>query len=390
MHFETKAIHIGEEPIFENDAKDTVSGDVVAAIHLSSTFARANVDLPTNGYEYSRSLNPTRAALEKRLAALENAQFGLAFASGMAAETTLLLALLKSNDHVIAFDDLYGGSKRLFNKVFLERFNVQFSFVDARKIELIEKAITSQTKIIWIESPTNPLLKLCDIKKIADLAKKHNLLLVIDNTFMSPYFQQPLTLGANIVVHSTTKYINGHSDSVGGAIMLNDEKLFQQLQYTQNATGAILSPFDSYLVLRGTKTLGLRMQQHEKNAIKISHFLEHHPKISKVIYPGLPSHPDYELGTKQMTGFGGMISFELKGDISHAKKFIENLKYFAVAESLGGVESLIEIPAIMTHASVPKEIRDEIGLTETLIRMSVGIEHADDLIGDLENALNDI
>lgn len=387
MHFETRAIHIGEEPIFENDAKDKISGDVVAAIHLSSTFARANVDMPTNGYEYSRSLNPTRAALEKRLAALENAQFGLAFASGMAAETTLLLALMKANDHIIAFDDLYGGTKRLFNKVFLERFNLHFSFVDARKSEFIEKAIHSETKMIWIESPTNPLLKLCDIKKMADLAKKHKLLLVIDNTFMSPYFQQPLALGADIVLHSTTKYINGHSDSVGGAMMLNDKKLFDQLQYTQNATGAILSPFDSYLVLRGTKTLGLRMRQHEKNAIKISHFLEKHAKIAKVIYPGLASHPDHALAKKQMTGFGGMISFELKGDVTHAKKFIENLKFFAVAESLGGVESLIEIPAIMTHASVPKEVRDEIGLTETLIRVSVGIEHVDDLIQDLENAL---
>lgn len=390
MKFETKAIHIGEDPILENDAKERVSGDVVAAIHLSTTFARAKVDEPTNGYEYGRTCNPTRKALEQRLAALENAQFGLAFASGMAAETTLMLALLKSDDHVIAFDDLYGGTKRLFNHILLERFNIQFSFVDARNVELIEKSITQNTKMIWIESPTNPLLKLCNIKEIANLAKKYHLLLVIDNTFMSPYFQQPLTLGADIVVHSTTKYINGHSDSVGGALMLNDEKLYNQIQYTQNATGGILSPFDSYLVLRGTKTLALRMQQHEKNALQISQFLEKHPKIAKVIYPGLPSHPDHELARQQMSGFGGMISFEIKGDASNAKRFIENLKYFAIAESLGGVESLIEIPSAMTHASIPKEIRDSIGLTDNLVRLSVGIEHIDDLIADLDSALNSL
>lgn len=393
---------MGEEPNFEQGG----AGDAVVPIHLSSTFARKKVDEPTAGYEYSRSLNPTRKALEERLASLEGAQYGLAFASGMAAETTLILALLKAGDHIIAFDDLYGGTRRLFNRIFAEHFNIQISFVDARNISEIEKHITPKTKMIWLETPTNPLLKLCDIKAISDLIKTQkqsvlkstlqstltesiyteSIYVVVDNTFMSPYFQQPLSLGADIIVHSTTKYLNGHSDSIGGALMLNHQALYEKIKFAQNAAGAILSPFDSYLVLRGIKTLSVRMKQHEKNALEISRYLENNPKVSKVYYPGLPSHPQYELAKKQMTGFGGMISFELKADLNDSKRFVENLKYFLIAESLGGVESLIEIPALMTHASIPAEERAKIGLKDSLIRISVGIENYEDLLEDLDNA----
>lgn len=381
MHFETRAIHVGEDPNFETDV-----GDAALPIHLSSTFARKKVEDPTQGYEYSRTLNPTRKGLEQRLASLENAKFGLAFSSGMAAETTLLLALLKTDDHIIAFDDLYGGTRRLFNRVFSEHFKIHITYVDAVNTSAIEKHIHTNTKMIWLESPTNPLLKLCDIKSISELAKKHNLLVVVDNTFMTPYFQNPLDLGADIVVHSTTKYINGHSDSVGGALMLNDDAHFQKLKFTQNAAGAILSPFDSYLVLRGTKTLALRMQKHEANAFKISQYLEQHPAVHKVYYPGLPSHPQHSLAKQQMRGFGGMISFELKADLEKTKRFVESLHYFLIAESLGGVESLIEIPALMTHASIPQKEREEIGLKDNLVRISVGIEHVEDLLADLAQA----
>ncbi len=386
MKFETRIIHVGEEPNF----KPGGSGDVVVPIHLSSTFARRRVDEPTEGYEYSRSQNPTRKALEERLASLESAKFGLAFASGMAAETTLLLSLLKPSDHIIAFDDLYGGSRRLLNQVFNQRFNIDVSYVDARNLSEIEKEVKANTRMIWLETPTNPLLKLCDIAAITKFAKAHkqSLITVVDNTFMSSYFQQPLSLGADIVIHSTTKYLNGHSDSVGGAIMLNDQALYEKLKFTQNAAGAILSPFDSYLVSRGIKTLALRMQQHEKNAKLICDFLTQHPKVFQVYYPGLKSHPQYELACKQMTGFGGMISCELKFDLEATKKFVERLQYFAIAESLGGVESLIEIPALMTHASIPKPDRETIGLKDNLIRISVGIENSDDLIEDLENGFN--
>lgn len=383
MKIETKAIHAGEEPNFKQGGY----GDVVSPIHLTSTFARQKVDEPTQGYEYSRTKNPTRFALEQRLASLENAQYGLAFASGMAAETTLLLSLLKTNDHIIASDDLYGGTRRLFNRIFKERFNFQFTFVDARNIKEIEASITQSTRLLWLETPTNPLLKICDIEAISALAKKHALLVVVDNTFMSPYFQNPLDLGADIVVHSTTKYLNGHSDSVGGAILLNDKALYEQMHFTQNAAGAILSPFDSYLVLRGTKTLSVRMKQHAENALTIAEFLEKHPAVSRVIYPGLKSHPQFSLARKQMRGFGGMVSFELKADLPRTKKFVEQLKYFLIAESLGGVESLIEIPSLMTHASIPKAERDKIGLKDNLIRLSVGIENCNDLIEDLSQAL---
>ncbi len=380
MRFETKAIHVGEEPDLEGG-----SGDVVMPIHLSSTFARRKVDEPTRGYEYSRTGNPTRIALEKRLAALEGAEFGLAFSSGMAAETTLALTLLKSGDHMLAFDDLYGGSRRLFNRV-LTNFQIEVSYVDARDLQAIKRGVRENTRLIWLESPTNPLLKVCDIKAISQLARQSNIPVVVDNTFLSPYLQNPLVLGADLVVHSTTKYLNGHSDSVGGAIMLSQTGIYERLKYNQNALGAILSPFDSFLVLRGIKTLALRMKEHERNAQAIAEFLEIHPRVKRVNYPGLKSHPQHTLASKQARGFGGMLSFEIEGGLEEAKGFLANLKIFAVAESLGGVESLIEHPALMTHASVPREVREEIGISDSLIRISAGTENVEDLVEDLGQA----
>jgi len=379
--FSTKAVHIGEEPDYEG------SGDVVTPIHLATTFARKKVDIPTAGYEYTRSLNPTRKSLEEKLAALENATYGLAFSSGLAAESTLIISLLKAGDHLIAFDDLYGGTKRLFNHVFSE-YGIEVTYVDATDARNVENAIRLNTKLVWIETPSNPLLKLCDIKKVSAITRKKNLILVVDNTFLSPYFQNPLSLGADVVVHSSTKYIGGHSDVLGGSVMLSNEKLFQKIKYNQNAIGAVLSPFDSYLTLRGVKTLEIRMERHNQNAITIAKFLEKHPSINRVIYPGLKSHPQHLLAVEQTRGFGGIITFEIKGNGDAAKKFLERLHIFALAESLGGVESLIELPAAMTHSSVSKEFREKIGITDNLIRVSVGIENSDDLIHDLEQALN--
>lgn len=379
--FSTKAIHVGEQPDFREGA----TGDVVVPIHLSTTFAREKVSIPTAGYEYTRSLNPTRKALESKLASLENAEYGLAFSSGLAAETTVLLALLRSGDHIVAFDDLYGGTKRLFNSIFPD-FDV--TFVDATDAALVEKAIKPNTKLVWIETPSNPLLKLCDIQAVAEISKKHKLILVVDNTFLSPYFQNPLDLGADVVVHSSTKYIGGHSDVLGGAVLLNDPTYYERLQYYQNAIGAVLSPFDSYLTLRGIKTLELRLEKHQENALKIASYLEKHPKVIKVIYPGLESHPQHALAKKQTSGFGGVLSFEIKGTISDAERFLEKLTLFALAESLGGVESLIELPSVMTHSSVDKKVREQVGITDTLIRVSVGVENINDLIEDLEQAFN--
>jgi cystathionine gamma-lyase len=386
MKFETRAIHAGEEPNF----KEGGSGDVVIPIHLSSTFARRKIDRPTQGYEYSRTGNPTRDALEKKLASLEEAKFGLAFASGMAAETTLALSLLKTEDHIIAFDDLYGGTRRLFGTILSKNFRIEVSYVDAREPDHVEKAIKKNTRVIWLESPTNPLMRLCDIQAISKIAKNANLLVVVDNTFMSPYYQKPISLGADIIVHSTTKYLNGHSDSVGGAIMLSDEDIYLHLKFNQNAMGSILAPFDSYLVLRGIKTLAARMKEHEHNGLRIAGYLEGHPRIKKVYYPGLVSHPQYDLAKKQMSGFGGMLSFEIDGGLKETELFLESLRLFALAESLGGVESLIEHPAKMTHASIPPKVREEIGITDSLIRISVGIENIDDLIEDLDQALKKI
>lgn len=380
--FSTRAVHDGEKP----DFRDGATGDVVVPIHLSTTFARQKVAEPTAGYEYTRSLNPTRKALETKLASLEQARFGLVFSSGLAAETTVLLSLLKPGDHIIAFDDLYGGTKRLFNQVFA-KYAYQVSFVDATDALEVERAILPSTKMVWLESPSNPLLKLTDLKAIADITRQYGLMLVVDNTFLSPYFQNPLVLGADIVVHSSTKYIGGHSDVLGGGVLLNNETYYERLQYHQNAVGAVLSPFDSYLTLRGVKTLALRMERHQQNALAIARFLEAHPRVKKVIYPGLKSHPQHALAKAQASGFGGMLSFELEGTTADAETFLERLQLFALAESLGGVESLIELPAVMTHASVDQAVRQQIGITDTLIRVSVGIEEVDDLLADLEQAL---
>ena len=380
--FSTKAIHRGEEPDFREGA----TGDVAVPIHLSTTFARQKAGNPTAGYEYTRSLNPTRKALEEKLASLDGAKYGLAFSSGLAAASTVIISLLKTGDNVIGFDDLYGGTRRLLSNVFVN-FGITTTYVDATNPQNIEKAIRSESKLIWIESPSNPLLKIADIRAIAKIAHEHGLILVVDNTFLSPYFQKPLELGADVVVYSTTKYIGGHSDTLGGSIVLNNEEYYQKLAYNQNAVGAVLSPFDSYLTLRGAKTLSVRMEQHQKNALALAEFLQQSPKVKRVFYPGLKNHPHHDVAVAQSTGFGGVLSFELEGNLEDAEIFLSKLKLFSTAESLGGVESLAEIPAIMTHASVPKEVREQNGISDTLIRISVGIEDTDDLINDFRNAL---
>ena len=382
LGFSTRAIHNGEEPDFREGA----SGDVAVPIHLSTTFARLKAGSPTAGYEYTRSLNPTRKALEEKLAALDSAKYGLAFSSGLAAASTLIISLLKAGDNVIGFDDLYGGTRRLLSNVFVN-FNISVSYVDATIPENIEKAIKPESRLIWIESPSNPLLKIADIRAIAQIAKKHGLILVVDNTFLSPYFQKPLELGADVVVYSTTKYIGGHSDSLGGSIVLNNEQLYEKISYNQNAVGAVLSPFDSYLTLRGAKTLSVRMEQHQKNALALAEFLLKSSKVKRVLYPGLKDHPHHDVAVAQTSGFGGVLSFELEGTLEDAENFLSRLKLFSTAESLGGVESLVEIPAIMTHASVPKEVREKNGISDTLIRVSAGIEDTEDLIADFRNAL---
>nr|MDO8099077.1 PLP-dependent aspartate aminotransferase family protein [Candidatus Njordarchaeota archaeon] len=382
MKFATKAIHVGEEPNLEEGG----TGDVVTPIHLASTFARMEVEKPTRGYEYSRKRNPTRDVLEKRLAVIEDAKYGLAFASGLAAETTLLMSLLKKSDHIVASNDIYGGTWRLFNNV-LSNFGLEFSYADARDPGNLEKEIKESTRMIWLETPTNPLMRLCDIKAISEIGKERNIITVVDNTFMSPYFQNPLDLGADIVLHSTTKYLGGHSDVIGGAIMLSNEEYYSKLKFNQYAIGATPSPFDCFLVLRGIKTLALRMERHNYNAQKIAEFLGAHPRITKVNYPGLKSHPQHELAKRQMRGFGGMLSFEMTGDFNDVKTFLRSVKIFALALSLGGVESLIEHPALMSHASIPKKERETTGISDNLVRVSVGIEDVEDLVADLRQAL---
>lgn len=384
MRFDTRAVHVGEEPNLAPGG----TGDVVMPIHLASTFARAEIDTPTAGYEYSRSGNPTRDGLERRLAALEGGAHGLCFASGLAAETAVVLSLLRPGDHVVLFDDLYGGSRRLFTKVFAEQWGLSLSFVDARDPALVAEALRDETRLIWLETPTNPLLKLCDIEAISALARGRKCHVAVDNTFMTPAFQRPLALGADLVVHSTTKYLNGHSDSVGGAVIVNDEGLHERLRFHQNAAGAVLSPFDSFLVLRGLKTLGVRVRAHQQSATDLAGWLEQRPEVSRVIYPGLPSHPQHGLAARQMSGFGGMVSFELEGGLPAARCLLEAVELFALAESLGGVESLIESPALMTHASVPPAARRDIGLADGLVRLSVGLEDVEDLRADLDRALN--
>lgn len=375
--FSTKAIHVGEDP------REHLYGDVVSPIHLSTTFGKRKIEDFDKGYVYSRTSNPTRNKLERKLAVLENAKYALAFSSGLAAESTIIFSLLKKRDHIVAFNDLYGGTKRLFDKV-MKRFGIEVTYTDARDPINVYNSIKSNTKIVWIETPTNPLLRIADIREIARIAHEHGALLVVDNTFASPYFQKPLDLGADIVVHSVTKYISGHSDVVGGAVMVNDDKIYEKIKFHQNAIGAIMSPFDSWLVLRGVKTLAIRMERHQENALKIAEFLEAHEMVEKVYYPGLSSNPQYDLAVKQMTGFSGIVSFEIKGGLKNAIKLVESLEVIILAESFGGVESLIEIPSLMTHANIPREQRLKIGIKDNLIRLSVGIEDIQDLIEDLD------
>ena len=379
--FETRAIHAGQEP-------DPTTGAIMTPIYTSSTYVQESPGVH-KGYDYSRSVNPTRKALEACIADLEGSTYGFAFASGMSASATVL-ELLSSGDHVIAMDDLYGGTYRLFENVRKRSAGLDFTFCDLSNSETLESSITDKTKMIWIETPTNPLLKIADLQVIAKFAKDNNLISVCDNTFCSPFVQNPLDFGFDIVVHSATKYLNGHSDLIGGVVVCSDrqEQLASELLYLQNAVGSIMNPFDSFLLLRSLKTLPVRMERHCSNALQIATYLESHESIEKVIYPGLESHPQHDIAKKQMREFGGMISVVLKGGLDSAKTFLERTDIFSLAESLGGVESLIEHPAIMTHASVPPEVREEIGISDGLVRLSVGIEALEDLIEDIEGALN--
>lgn len=380
LGFSTRAIHAGQSP-------DPTTGAIMTPVYLTSTYVQESPGVH-KGWEYSRTHNPTRRALENCLASLEGGTHGFAFASGCAATTTIM-HLLKQGDHVIAGDDMYGGTFRLFDKV-LKNDGMQFSYVDLTHPENFAKAIQPNTKLVWLETPTNPTLKLVDIRKISAEAKKHGILVVVDNTFMSPYFQRPLSLGADIVVHSMTKYIGGHSDIVGGAMVTNRAEIAERIQFLTNSMGGIQAAFDAFMCLRSLKTLPVRMKAHEANAMAIAKFLESHPKVAKVIYPGLPSHPQHNLAKEQMLGMGGMITFFIKGGMDQARTFLENVSIFALAESLGGVESLIEHPAIMTHASVPAENRKALGIDDTLIRLSVGIEDLEDLMADLKAAFEKV
>lgn len=374
--FETRAIHAGQEP-------DPVTGAVMPPIYQTSTFKQDGVGGLREGYEYSRSANPTRAALEENLASIENGKFGFAFASGLAAEDTLLRTVLRPGDHIVIPNDAYGGTFRLIARV-LKEWGVSFSTAPVDDLDAIEKVITKETKLIWIETPTNPLLNIADIKVISDLAHTHNALLVVDNTFASPYLQQPLTLGADVVLHSTTKYLGGHSDVIGGALVLSAKELAEKVKFHQNAMGAIAGPFDSWLVMRGIKTLGVRMDRHSSNAKAIADFLVNHSNVIEVFWPGLESHPQYAVAKRQMRDFGGMVSFRVKGGESQALDVCNKTRIFTLAESLGGVESLIEHPGRMTHASAagsPLEVPAD------LVRLSVGIETIDDLLKDLDQAL---
>ena len=378
--FATKAIHSGQEP-------DSATGAVIVPIYATSTYAQESPG-QFKGFDYSRTANPTRQSLEECMADLEGGSKAFAFASGMAATATVL-ELLDSGDHVISMDDLYGGTYRLFENVRKRSSNLEFSFVDLSNIETLKENLKPNTKMIWVESPSNPLLKVVDLKRVSEFAKENNLLCVCDNTFCSPFVQRPLDLGFDIVVHSATKYLNGHSDVVGGMAICSEANtdLAERLGFLSNSVGSIMSPFDSFLVLRSLKTLSLRMQQHCESASEIANFLDSHGSVEKVYYPGLPGHINHEVAASQMNGFGGMISVVIKGGLESATRFLENTKLFTLAESLGGVESLIEHPAIMTHASIPKEIRERLGIVDGLVRLSVGIEAGEDLKGDLEYAL---
>jgi cystathionine gamma-lyase len=377
MRFETLAIHAGQGP-------DPAFGAVMTPIYQTSTFAFKGVGQP-GPFDYSRSGNPTRKVLEQCLAALEGGTHGFAFATGQAAETTVL-SMFTTGDHLLVHNDLYGGTYRLLT-AWLTKHGVDVQFVDMRDFGAIESAIKPNTKAMWLESPTNPLMNLLDLRAIAEIAKRRKVLTMCDNTFLSPYFQRPLDLGIDVVMHSTTKYINGHSDVVGGAVIVKDPKLGEQIGYLQNALGTCAGPQDCFLVLRGIKTLAVRMEAHNRNALQIAKWLESHPKISQVLHPGLESHPQHALAKQQATGFGGTFSFRVKGGRAAAFALLSNVKLHTLAESLGGVESLIEHPATMTHLSMPEDVRKKIGITDDLIRISVGIEHVDDLIADLEQAL---
>lgn len=377
-NIETAVIHAGQKP-------DPSTGAVMTPIFATSTYAQEAPGV-YKGYEYSRTLNPTREALENCLATLEGGINGYAFASGMNAIATVL-ELLQPGDHIVASNDLYGGTYRLFENVRKKTAGLQFSFVDCTHADNIQNTIQKNTKMIWIETPSNPMLTVLDLRLIADLAKKNNIISVCDNTFATPMIQMPLHHGFNIVVHSLTKYLNGHSDMVGGAVIVREKNLAEKIQYLQNAVGGILGPFDSFLCLRGIKTLALRMNKHNENAMQLAEWLTHHPKINKVIYPGLISHPQHAIAKKQMCGFGGMISVELKTNLEETQKILSRFEIFTLAESLGGVESLIEHPAIMTHASVPAETRAKLGITDGFIRLSVGIESLVDLKNDVMQAV---
>lgn len=375
----TKAIHTGQEP-------DPATGAVITPIYQTTTFAQ---DAPGvhKGYEYSRSGNPTRKVLDEVIADMENGAYAFTFASGSAALSTLCLALLKPGDHVIVGDDVYGGTYRFLDKV-LTKFNVTMDFIDMSDLSHVEAVIKDETKMLFLESPTNPMLKMTDLEAVIGLANKHNITTAVDNTFATPYLQQPLSFGADIVMHSTTKYIGGHSDVVGGALVLRDETYKDVIAFHQNSIGATPDPFATWLTLRGLKTLGVRMDAHCRNAQDLAEFLEAHTNVEDVIYPGLESHPQHDLAKKQMNAFGGMISLRIRGGLEETNAFFKKLKYFTLAESLGGIESLIEIPAVMTHASIEPEIRAELGITDNLVRISVGIEDVEDLKADLANALD--
>ena len=380
MGFSTTAIHAGNEP-------DPTTGAVTVPIYQTSTYQQDGLGRPRGGYEYARTQNPTRLALERNLAALEGARFGYAFASGMAA-IDATLRLVKAGEHVVVSDNTYGGTFRLFSRV-LADYGIEFSYVDTTDPLNVEAALKANTRMVFVETPTNPVMMITDLKAVSDVAHAAGARVVCDNTFMSPYLQRPIEFGVDIVVHSTTKYLNGHSDSVGGAVVLNDEKDAEKLAFLQNAVGAILSPFDSWLVLRGTKTLAVRMEQHDATGRAVAAFLEEHPKVQKLYYPGSLSHRQHELAKRQQKGFGGMVAFDV-GSLENARTVLESVRLCTLAESLGGVETLISHPATMTHASVLPETRARLGITDGLVRISVGLEETEDIIADLDQALSKI
>lgn len=377
MRFSTRAIHAGQEP-------DPTTGALMTPVYLNSTYLQ-EAPGKHKGFDYARSIHPTRLALERNLASLEEGKFGLAFASGLAAESTVL-QLLKSGDHVVCCQDLYGGTYRLMTKVY-QRFNIETTFVDATRVEAVSEAIRPTTRLVFIETPSNPMLTVCDIEGVSKIAHAKGIRVAVDNTFASPALQQPLKHGADIVVHSTTKYLGGHSDVVGGALVVNDEALYNELKFLQNAVGAVPGPLDCFLVLRGTKTLALRMRQHSENGMAMAAFLAKHPQVVRVFYPGLPEHAGHAVARKQMSGFSGMVSFELKGGPERNTRFATRTKIFSLAESLGGVESLVCQPLTMTHASIPADQRKKSGLPEALVRLSVGLEDLQDLIEDVDQAI---